>query len=158
MSDGRAPVSLLYHLMKAHFAVEVDLDLCGKIMTAPSRDMIAALSKVVAEAAGQGDAAALAIFEAAAFELAKIVEAIRRHLGYEPGEIARLSYSGGVFRSGDLLLEPFRRHLAGAQYALVDPIFAPSIGAALNAARLSGHPLSQFATETLPRISMSNAP
>jgi N-acetylglucosamine kinase-like BadF-type ATPase len=154
MSDGRAPISLLYHLMKAHFAVEVDLDLCGKIMTAPSRDMIAALSKVVAEAASQGDAAALAIFESAAFELAKIVEAIRRHLGYEADEIARVSYSGGVFRSGELLLEPFRRHLAGAQYALMDPIFAPSIGAALNAARLSGHSLSHAAVGKLPRLSM----
>jgi N-acetylglucosamine kinase-like BadF-type ATPase len=140
--------------MKAHFSLDADLDLCGKIMTAPSRDMIAALSKVVAEAAGNGDAAALAIFEAAAFELTKIVEAIRRHLGYETDEIARVSYSGGVFRSGELLIEPFRRHLAGAQYALIDPIFAPSIGAALNAARLSGHPLSQSAAEKLPRLSV----
>jgi N-acetylglucosamine kinase-like BadF-type ATPase len=156
MSDGRAPVGPLHRIMKKHFAVSADLDVCGRVMGdgEPSRDKIAALSRLVAEAAAEKDAAALAIFDRAARELAEIVEAIRVQLGYGSRENVLLSYSGGVFQSGDIVLHPLQRHLSGycARYALTAPVFAPSIGAALYAARLSGQPLDQTALARLPKL------
>lgn len=154
MSDGRLPVGPLYRMMKKHFEITADLDLCGRVMGDASRDKIAALSTLVAEAAAAGDAVALAIFDRAGRELAEIVEAIRVQLHYGMRESVRLSYSGGVFRSGDLILQPLRRHLAGfsPRYQLAAPIFSPSIGAALYAARLAGQPLDGPALAKLPRL------
>jgi len=156
MSDGRMPAGPLHRIMRKHFDVSVDLDVCGRVMGdgEPSRDKIASLSRLVAEAAAEKDVTAMAIFDSAARELAAIVEAIRVQLGYGSRETVLLSYSGGVFRSGDLVLSPLRRHLSGysARYSLSDPQFAPSIGAALYAARLSGQPLDQTALAKLPRL------
>ncbi len=156
MSDGRMPAGRLHRIFKSHFGVSADLDICGRVMSdgAPSRDKIAALSRLVATAAGDGDAAALAIFDRAAEELAGIVDAIRVQLGFTGAEVVRLSYSGGVFRSGETVLQPLRRHLAGRslQFVLAAPLLSPSIGAALYAARLAGQPLDQTALARLPRL------
>ena len=156
MSDGRMPAGPLHRILRKHFDVSTDLDICGRVMGdgEPSRDKIAALSRLVAEAAAERDVAALAIFDRAAHELTEIVEAIRVQLGYSGRETVLLSYSGGVFCSGDIVLRPLRRHLSvySARYSLVAPVFAPGIGAALYAARLSGQPLDQTALARLPRL------
>ena len=156
MSDGRMPAGPLHRILRKHFDVLADLDVCGRVMGngESSRDKIAALSQLVAEAAAEKDATALAIFDSAARELAEIVEAIRVQLDYGSRETVLLSYSGGVFRSGDIVLRPLRRHLSAhsARYSLADPVFAPSIGAALYAARLSGQPLDRTALARLPRL------
>jgi N-acetylglucosamine kinase-like BadF-type ATPase len=121
---------------------------------APSRDKIAALSRLVATAAGDGDAAALTIFDRAAEELAAIVDAIRVQLGFTDAEVVRVSYSGGVFRCGEIVLQPLHRHLEGRSlhFVLTAPLLSPSIGAALYAARLAGQPLGEIALARLPRL------
>ena len=156
MSDGRMPAGPLHRIMRKHFDVSADLDICGRVMGdgEPLRDKIASVSRLVAEAAAEKDVAALAIFDRAAHELAEIIEAIRVQLGYGNLENVLLSYSGGVFRSGDLVLGPLRRHLSAfsAHYCLANPIFDPSIGAALYAARLCGQPLDRTALAKLPKL------
>jgi N-acetylglucosamine kinase-like BadF-type ATPase len=154
MSDGRLPAGPLYAALKRHFEITEDLDLCGRVMGEGSRDKIASLARLAAAAAQQGDAAALAIFDRAAGELAAIVDAIRCRLGYGGSDAVRLSYSGGVFRSSALVLQPLRRHLAAryAHYELVEPAFSPSIGAALYAARLAGRLLDAAALARLPNL------
>ncbi|KQS53868.1 N-acetylglucosamine kinase [Brevundimonas sp. Leaf363] len=144
MADGRLPRGPLYDLLVAEFALKSDLDLCGHIYANPARDRIAALSRRVAQAAGEGDEAAQAVFRRAGQELAAVVDAIRRQLEYPPGEPVYLSYSGGVFRSGDLVLRPFREQLStwSADYRMVSPRFSPAIGAAIYAARMVGQPLN----------------
>jgi N-acetylglucosamine kinase-like BadF-type ATPase len=145
MADGRLPRGPLHDLLTAELALKSDLDICAYVYdkAAPQRDRIAALSRLVAQAARQGDDAARRIFSEAGGELAAIVESIRRRLQYPPGETVNLSYSGGVFQGGELILEPFRRQLAAysSDYSLVAPRYSPAIGAALYAARLSGRPL-----------------
>ncbi|RZJ93585.1 MAG: N-acetylglucosamine kinase [Brevundimonas sp.] len=143
MADGRLPRGPLHDLLTAEFALKSDLDLCGHIYANPARDRIAALSRLVAQAAGEGDQAARAVFNQAGHELAGIVDAIRRQLDYPAGEPINLSYSGGVFRSGALVLQPFRERLAtwSADYRIVAPRYSPAMGAAIYAARLSGRPL-----------------
>lgn len=146
MADGRLPRGPLHELLVREFALKSDLDLCGHIYSreGPQRDRIAALSQLVAQAAAQGDEAARRVFNDAGHELAQIVEAIRRQLRYPAGEPVQLSYSGGVFRSGDLILKPFRERLESfsPDYRIVAPRFSPAVGAAIYAARLSGRPLS----------------
>jgi N-acetylglucosamine kinase-like BadF-type ATPase len=153
MSDGRLPPGPLYDVFRAHFALAVDLDLCGRVMGegASLRNQVAALSRLVSLAADRGDAEALRIFDRAGEELAAIVDAVRRRLGYETDETVRVSYSGGIFGSGKTLLEPLRRHLAErfGRYRLVEPLLSPGLGAALYAARAAGKPLDATAVRRL---------
>lgn len=146
MADGRQPTGPLLALLRREFALASDLDLCGRIYAkdTPQRDRIAALSRLVAQAAAEGDHAARRIFDQAGQELAEIVDGIRRRLAYPPGERVALSYSGGVFQSGDLILEPFRRSLAACSpdYEIISPRCSPATGAALYAARLAGETLA----------------
>lgn len=152
MSDGRLPVGPLHRIFKQHFDITEDLDLCGRVMGdgAASRDRIAALSRLVFQAAQEGDATALTIFDQAAAELAAIIDTIRIRLGYSETDNVRVSYSGGVFRSVETVMAPLRRHLA-SRFApvLIAPRLSPSIGAALYAARLAGQRLDASALALL---------
>lgn len=142
MADGRAARGPLHDLLVREFDLTSDLDLCARIYSrnTPQRDRIAALSRLVARAAMQGDEAARKIFTQAGQELAEIVDSVRRRLGYGPGETVKLSYSGGVFQSGELVLEPFRERLSACSpdYQIIAPRFSPAICAAIYAARLGG--------------------
>ena len=68
------------------------------------RDRIAQLAKLVSVCASEGDPVCGGIFKEAAQELALIIQGIRRQGMFE--EIPCVSYSGGMFRSGLLLLDP----------------------------------------------------
>ncbi len=151
MSDGRLPRGPLHAAMREAFGLGADLDLCAKVMTAQTRDSIAAIARIVAEAAQDSDVSALRIFDEAAHELAIIVEAVRQALAFPPAESVPLSYSGGVFDAGALILEPLRRHLEGlsSSYRLLAPVVRPSGGAAIHAAKLVGQPLSGAAIKKL---------
>jgi N-acetylglucosamine kinase-like BadF-type ATPase len=140
MSDGRLPRGPLHSLINEALNLANDLDLCAQIYgeNARSRAELAQFSPLVAKAAGLGDEAALNILRQAGSELAQLAEALRRKLGYEPGETVKISYSGGAFAAGDLLLGPFRQALAAAcpDFALCVPMHDPHIGAALYAQKL----------------------
>jgi N-acetylglucosamine kinase-like BadF-type ATPase len=153
MSDGRLPRGPLYTAVRAAFDLDADLDLCAKLPNARARERIAALSQLVARAARESDGSAIAIFESAARELVCIVEAVRHTLEFPASESIPLSYSGGVFNAGDLILDPFRRGIGAlsANYDLRAPRLTPGLGAALYAARLAGKPLSPAAIEQLAK-------
>ena len=112
---------------------------------------IAAMSQLVTSAAHDGDVAAIRIFDEAARELAAIVEAVRQALEFDPTEPVAVSYSGGVFNAGALILKPLERHLDGqsGSYHLQAPIVTPSFGAAIYAAKLAGQPFSVAAMQRL---------
>ncbi|MET0657859.1 MAG: BadF/BadG/BcrA/BcrD ATPase family protein [Steroidobacteraceae bacterium] len=140
MSDGRLPKGPLHALINQSLKLENDLDLCAQVYgaNARSRSELAQFSQLVSKAAGLGDQAAVDIFRRAGQELAQIAEALRQELGYESGEPVKLSYSGGAFSAGDVLLTPFRNALAAASpaFELCRPLHDPHIGAALYAAKL----------------------
>jgi len=144
MADGRLARGPLYDIFRQAFDLKNDLDICGDVFgrEAPSRDRIAAMSRLVSQSAEAGDRVALKIFDSAGYELAAIVDAIRLRLGYAPDEPVALSYSGGVFRCGAVILDPFRQHLGAfsSVYDLRKPLHAPGIGSVLYAARLYGRP------------------
>src|SRR3984893_1697600 len=138
MSDGRLPRGPLHSAFRTSLGLSADLDICAKVMNARAREDIAAMSQLVARAAQDGDACATRIFDDAARELAAVVEAVRQALEFKPDESVALSYSGGVFSAGALILSPLQRHLAAqsASYRLKAPILPPSAGAAIYAAKL----------------------
>ena len=140
MSDGRLPKGPLHTLINRSLRLENDLDLCAQVYGAKprSRGELALFSLLIAEAAALGDEAALDVFRRAGRELAQIAEALRQKLGYETDEAVKLSYSGGAFNVGDVLITPFREALAAASpaFELCRPLHDPHLGAALYAAKL----------------------
>lgn len=142
MSDGRLPKGPLYAHINQTLNLEHDLDLCARVYgeAACNRGEIARLSLLVAEAARLGDAAAVGIFQLAAQELAQIVYTLRRRLHFPPKEVIPVSYSGGAFSAGEVLLTPFADALRvlSPVFELREPLHEPDFGAALYALRLSG--------------------
>jgi N-acetylglucosamine kinase-like BadF-type ATPase len=141
MCDGRLPPGPMQDLVRRHFGLASDIDLAGHIngLATNERSSIAALATVVAEAAAAGDSEAIELYARAARELADIVIAVRKNLGV-PGDVGLpVSYTGGVFQAGALILEPLAEELRLAgRYVLAAPRLEPVIGAALYAARLKG--------------------
>jgi len=154
MSDGRAPRGPLHALLRERLALRDDLDLCQVVYgdLKGERSKIAALSRLVSEAAAQGDTQAAAILDAAAAEVAALVDAVRGQLGVDPDAEVTVSYSGGLFGAEGPLRERFARALeaggAGA-YRLTTPRLPPVLGAALYAALVAGTPLDPAALARL---------
>jgi N-acetylglucosamine kinase-like BadF-type ATPase len=99
------PTALHALLLEATGAASAN-DLLHRFYTTEfPRPRIASFSKLVDQAARQGDAVAQGILRKAAHELAALAAAVRRQL-FQRGEAARVAYIGGVFRSR-LLREDF---------------------------------------------------
>jgi N-acetylglucosamine kinase-like BadF-type ATPase len=153
MSDGRTPRGPLYGQVRRHFALDSDLDLCAAIYghDIAQRSQLAQLSKLVTAAAADGDPAALALFAGAARELADIVDAVRGQLQIPAVADVPVSCSGGMFQPDNRLREPLEAQLQrrSARYRFVEPLLPPDVGAAVQAARVNGTPLSAAALEAL---------
>jgi N-acetylglucosamine kinase-like BadF-type ATPase len=141
MADGRLPMGPLHAMLREHLGIGPDLDLCAHVYgeSAMSRGEIAQLSRLVAAAAEDGDAAACAIFRQAGEELAAIADALRGTLGFEADEPVRVSWSGGAFSAGELLRAPFIVALQARSSAFEPhaPLHPPHLGAALYALALA---------------------
>jgi N-acetylglucosamine kinase-like BadF-type ATPase len=155
MSDGRAERGPLYDVLRRNMALDADIDLVGLVLHQwqGARQQIAALAPAVREAAIAGDHCAQEILTAAAAELVGLVDATRRRLGFESGEVVPVSYSGGIFAMPEVL-EAFLTGInaLSVSYRVSRPRYAPVIGAALYAARLAGTPLDDAALRALPAI------
>ena len=158
MADGRTPRGELYGLVRNHFALADDLQLCAAIYgkDASQRSQLAKLSPLVAEAARAGDRAARELFAHGATELADLVHAVAARLGVPPEAELPVSYSGGMFQLRELLLAPLEAELRtrASRYRFLPSRLPPDAGAALYAAKLSGAPLtaaSIAALEARPR-------
>lgn len=156
MSDGRLPKGPLHAILNAHFQLDNDLDICAHVYgrQAYARGDLAQLSRQVAEAAQAGDTVATAIFREAGEELARICDTLRLKLGFEADEPVPVSWSGGAFQAGELLLAPLHDALfaASPHFDLRTPLHAPHYGAALYAAMLAHHPV-QLPDTAEPRTS-----
>ena len=143
-SDGRLPKDKLYELLKAHLNLHDDNEMNSLVRDtyAPSREKTASLQRVLFEAAKAGDRSAIKLYEEAGQELALIADAVIRKLKFN--SIPTLSYSGGVFETGDLILKPFRASMK-MQAKLAIPALEPVEGAVLLA-------VERFAPQALPQI------
>ncbi|MFZ0498979.1 MAG: BadF/BadG/BcrA/BcrD ATPase family protein [Steroidobacteraceae bacterium] len=153
MSDGRSPRGPLHGHVRRHFALESDLDLCAAIygkITA-QRSQFAQLSRLVIAAGKDGDPAALELLRSAARELADIVDAVRHQLPIPAEAPIPVSSSGGMFRPENGLRELFESELQRRcmRYRFAAALLPPDLGAAIQAARLNGTPLSAASLEAL---------
>jgi N-acetylglucosamine kinase-like BadF-type ATPase len=156
MADGRLKKNVLYDLIKSKHNLLTDLDITDIVFNkwTGERTKIAAVSRIAYEAALQGDIEARTIFFNAAKELALIVDSTRQSLNFKENESILVSYSGGVFNAGELILEPFAHELSrlNGRYHLLEPKFNPNIGAAIYAAKLHGY---SFEEHDLQKLSVN---
>jgi len=152
MSDGRLAHGPLYELMKQRLQISSDLDVVSLVIEkwGGNRTSIAALATTVCEAARQHDETCAGILAAAADELATLIETTRVLVGFGDDEPVPVSYSGGMF-SDEGFLALFRAALQRlpAKFDLHTPLLDPAVGAAIYAAKHSGHALSSTALHQL---------
>lgn len=139
-SDGREGKTPLYDIVRQEFNISKDFDLISVIYNDLKfkREEIAKLAKLVYKAAQQGDFKALSLYEQAAFEHSLTVNSIIDQLQFPEMETVLVSYSGGVFKAGKFILEPFEKYLQADRVRLVQPLLIPAVGAALYAMTLDG--------------------
>lgn len=151
MADGRAEPGPLLGLVREQFALKHDIDVCAAINGSAARSELAQVARLATAAAQAGDAQARQLLVRAGDELAALAAGVAHNLGLTGPQAVPVSYSGGVFAAGELVLGPLQaalaRRLPGA--VLKRPRFGPELGAALYAARLAGRPLSP---EALARL------
>lgn len=145
-ADGREPKGALYKILHEELQLSNDMQFTALMEQdyCPYREKTASLQLFLCRAAQLGDEAAREIYRAAARELAMIVKGVTNSLSFD--KPVRVSYSGGIFRAGALILEPFTALLPAPQYELCSPQFSPVEGAVLLAFHIF---LPQFETAAL---------
>jgi glucosamine kinase len=129
--DGRGGSKSLMGAAKRHFGTIERLPARINAAAVPTR-AIAAFAVDVASEAAAGDERAVGVLRDAAVELATTASAALRRL-YEPDEPAVVSYTGNVFRAGELIVDPFTRELTSQRpnTTVVPPAGDPLAGARL---------------------------
>ncbi len=138
--DLRARQTTLQEIVAEHFEVERVRQLPRIIYAAGfSRERISLLAPKVVVAAEAGDAAAIEIIQNAGEELARIALGVMRQL-FAPGTAVAVYKTGGVFRAGELLMDPFRTVLFRdwPEAEPREPRFPPAAGALILAAQSVG--------------------
>ncbi len=131
-ADGRAPKGALYEQVCAAYDIEEPFQLIEIVLRdiAPHREKVAAFQLHAERAALAGDEAARDIYRQAADELAQLVAGIRSQLSWSAG-LLRVSYFGGLFKAGDLILQPLRERLEAMGCQLQPPAHTATEGALL---------------------------
>jgi N-acetylglucosamine kinase-like BadF-type ATPase len=130
--DGRGPATSLVQSACAYFNLTQPEDLSMAIYSpSMTNDRIAGFGKQVADAAQEGDAVASEIILDAGHELGIAAAAVIRGLDMER-ERFQVAYVGGVFKVGDLLLDPLRQEIASLapEAYLAAPLINPVVAAA----------------------------
>ncbi len=138
--DGRSPATRLQTLFQEHFGVAHYFDIKRIIFGSPQdARRFADLAPIVVAAAAEGDAVARSIVRDAGRELATAAAAVIRRLRFTSTSIL-VSYLGGVFRAGPLVMSPFRRRLRQLERRsrIVAPELPASCGSLLLALRAAG--------------------
>lgn len=133
-ADGRSPRTVLCDMFRAHFEIADDTQFIHTLNheIAGKGSETAKLQYLLKEMFDAGSETAKEIYEQAAKELALSIWAVAQKLGMEAYQA---SYSGGLFQSGERILEPLRREVKQRGGTLVTPKFPPELGALLFAMR-----------------------
>ena len=130
-ADGRVPQGALLRLFQETLGVWKNEDFLIKIETEylPSRKKVASLQRLLLEAARQGDASAIRLYELAAHELADMALAAARKLGLPEG--FSVSCTGGLLNAGKRLTIPFEEAVRAGGGVYVPASATPVEGAVL---------------------------
>ena len=129
-SDGRLPRTELYELVKKHYALtKKDQYFSELISLIPVHSALLGDMQLIAlEAYQEGDQKIARLYEKAAEYLVEMALAIRSHLAFPEEEPIQVSYSGGLFKSGEIVLKPFIHMLRRNNFSPIDPKYSPIIG------------------------------
>ena len=132
--DLREERTLLYDAMRAELKLKEDLHVMSYFIEdiQMERDKIARFSILAGKLALQGDEVCVKIFQDAAYELYLLAVGVIRQLSFQQKPI-KVSYSGGVFKAGALILEPLKNLLKTDNMELVKPLDIPVHGACIKA-------------------------
>ncbi len=141
-SDGRAEKGALYELVRKNLGLNKDAEIISYVndKIKGDRSEIAKLAKICSDAAILGDEEAMAIFNEAAVEITEMIKVLLRNFGNEQ---VKVSYTGGVFKSGELILKPLKNMLEGLNVELIEPILSPDLGGCLLAYKNSGYEVNK---------------
>ena len=131
-ADGRVPRDELYSIFREGLKLENDFDLIDIVhgQYIGSRDKVASLQLLARDAALAGSNSAKSLYVAAAKELCCLVGAISSTLDFKHNPYM-VSYSGGLFKTGDLILPYFFEGIEALGGKPVSPKFEPAYGALL---------------------------
>jgi len=130
-SDGRRPRTILYEMYREHFHIKNDVEFIhtwNREIAAKGSEM-AKLQYLLRQIYEAGSETAEEIYQSAAEELALSAWAAAQKLGMQQGY--RVSYSGGLFKSGDCIIHPLQRCVEKRGGRLFTPRFPPEVGALL---------------------------
>jgi N-acetylglucosamine kinase-like BadF-type ATPase len=96
----------------------------------PYRDQVASLQLLAGKAALAGSPTVKMVYEEAVRELLLIITAVRNQLDFA-GESLNVSYSGGLFKAGDLVMPYFSKEIEKIGGKLFYPRFSPMEGSVL---------------------------
>lgn len=121
-ADGRVPRGALYDIVTQAFDLKSAYQLIDIAMAdfVTHRDRVADFQRYAMQAAQAGDDSVHAVYEAAADELASLVKALQTRLEFSVERIP-VSYSGGLFRSEELILKPLRERVEALGCELQTP-------------------------------------
>ena len=119
-----------------------------------ARHEVASLCPVVGKVARQGDQVALQILKGAGTELGRLAAAVINRLGMQDEEFAIVPF-GGVFRTGELILESFSEIClkVAPKAKITYSKFEPEVGAVLIALNKIGVEIDSSILSTLERSS-----
>jgi N-acetylglucosamine kinase-like BadF-type ATPase len=132
-ADGRKPKGALYTLVRKALSLTDDIEFIAFMHEEylPYRDKVASFQMLLNQAALLGDAEARNIYLMAADELALLVKGTLEQLYFNEG--FSVSYSGGMFKAGDLILPEFNKRVQALGGRLIPPMHNPVHGAVLMA-------------------------
>lgn len=130
-ADGRLPRGALYEIVRRELALGQDLDFIDLVIKeyAPYRDKVASFQRLAAQAALAEDVCVLRLYDRAARELAQMAGALKQQLELPDG--TPVSYSGGLFQTGNLILKPLKKEVAALHCRLLAPRRSALEGAVL---------------------------
>jgi N-acetylglucosamine kinase-like BadF-type ATPase len=145
-ADGRVPKDELYSIFRKEFDIKNDFEIIDLVHNEylSNRDKVAALQLLAKEAALAGSCSARSLYIDAADELCDMVKAIKKQLHFinQPFPV---SYSGGLFKAGELILTYFNEYVTAIGGNPVTPKYEPVYGAVLLA-------FEQNCSENLPGL------
>lgn len=130
--DTRGPDTTLLPAVMAALGINNMEEIMQRLYVARmSVTEIAALSRLIIEAARHDDSVAAGIIASGANEIARSVEAVARYLHFD--EDVRLVLIGGITQAGEVVTEPLRQaiHTRLPHCSIEKPQFSAAIGAGL---------------------------
>ena len=131
-ADGRMPRDELYATIRRELNIQNDFSFIDLIHSQyiGYRKQVASLQFLAEKAALAGSPSARVLYSDAVYELCLLVDAISSKLDFS-GKPFYVSYTGGLFKAGDLVLPEFSREIEKRGGKLSAPRFSPMEGAML---------------------------